>query len=69
MNTLKNILATFAQNPAEARSRFVWGRNRFLLSFDSSTQEITVLNTITWDVVCESSDINQLATAIHENRR
>jgi hypothetical protein len=69
MNTLKNILATFAQNPAEARARFVWGRNRFLLSFDSGTQEITVINTITWDVVCESSDINQLATAIHENRR
>ena len=69
MNTLKNILATFAQNPADARPHFVWGRNRFRLSFDSGTQEITVINTITWDVVCESSDINQLATAIHEHRR
>ena len=69
MNTLKNILATFAQNPADARPRFVWGRNRFLLSFDSRSREITVLNTITWDVVAESSDISELATAIHEHRR
>ena len=69
MKTLKNILTKYAQDPVNARNTFVWGRNRFLLAFDSYTCEITVLNAITWDVVSESSDINTLAHDIHSHRR
>ena len=69
MNILKNILAAYAQDPVYARSHFVWGRNRFLLTFDSCTREITVLNAVTWDFVSESSNINILAHDIHSHRR
>ena len=69
MKILNNILTAYAISPQDARNTFVWGRNRFRLSYDSYTREITVLNTITWDVVCESACLNTLATAIHEHRR
>ena len=69
MKILNNILTEFAQDPANAHSTFVWGRNRFKLSFDWDTEEITVLNLITWDVVCESACLDTLATAIHAHRR
>ena len=69
MKTLKNILTQYAQDPVNARSHFVWGRNRFMLTFDSYTCEITVLDAITWDVVCEDACLNTLTTAIHTHRR
>ena len=69
MNILNNILTAYAQDPVNARSHFVWGRNRFKLSFDWDTEEIAVLNLITWDVVCESACLDTLATAIHAHRR
>jgi len=69
MKILKNILAAYAISPQDARNTFVWGRNRFLLTYDSRSREITVLNAITWDVVCESTCLNTLATAIHAHRR
>ena len=69
MKILKNILTEYAQDPVNAHNTFVWGRNRFLLTFDSCTREITVLNAITWDFVSESSNINLLAHDIHSYRR
>jgi len=69
MKILKNILTEYAISPQDAHNTFVWGRNRFLLTYDSRSREITVLNAITWDVVCESTCLNTLATAIHSHRR
>ena len=69
MKILKNILTEYAHDPVNARSHFVWGRNRFKLTFDSCTREITVLDAITWDFVSESSNINLLAHDIHSYRR
>lgn len=69
MQSLTRILTAYAQDPVNARNHFVWGRNRFLLTFNSYTCEITVLDAITWDVVCEDACPNTLATAIHTHRR
>ena len=69
MKILKNILRAYAQDPVNAHNTFVWGRNRFLLTFDSCTREITVLDAVTWDFVSESSNINILAHDIHSHRR
>ena len=69
MKILNNILTAYAISPQDARNRFVWGRYRFLLTYDSCTQEITVLDAVTYDFVSESSDINTLTHAIHTYRR
>ncbi len=69
MKILNNILTAYAISPQDAPSTFVWGRNRFLLTYDSCTREITVLDAVTYDVVSESSDIKTLTHAIHTHRR
>ena len=66
---IKNVIEEFAEDPKNARNTLVWGRNRFHLSFDSCTREITICNAITWDFVAESSNTNLLAHAIHSYRR
>ena len=67
-NILKNIIQEFSNDPKTATNTFAWGRNTYLLTYDSYFNEITVLERRSYEIIIESSDVDQIVNEIYHHR-